>query len=282
MTIANTLFPLLKLVPKNIMSRCVGRLAYTNKIPSFFHRSFIRKFAKIYKIKLEDTKIDSFQDFKTFGSFFIRELNDGARTIESGIVSPCDSVLSQGGSIKNGRLCQIKGLDYKLSDLLPDRALSDSFLQGSYATLYLSPKHYHRVHSPTDGKIIQTFYVPGNLWPVNTTSVRKVPGLFCRNERLSTIIQAPKYGKIAVIFVGATIVGHIHLKYCNEVSSNQNGNRHLTNKIHNPGIPIKKGDELGYFTLGSTIILLVEKSYPLVKDLELDLKYGSTLFQPIG
>jgi phosphatidylserine decarboxylase len=277
----DSLFNVLKLVPKNFVSRRVGELAHNTLLPRRVHKQAILAFAKAYGIDLTESRFHSFDAFRTFEDFFIREMKPGTRPIEEGVVSPCDGIIDQGGPLEDGRLEQVKGQTYTLNELFHYHDVATQFENGSFATIYLSPRHYHRVHSPVTGRIERSIYIPGNLWPVNSTSVRKVPGLFARNERICTLIQTPS-GKFAVIFVGATIVGHIHLRYDASIATNNTAKREQTSVSYAPPKLVEKGQELGFFTLGSTVIILAEKRLNLVPQLKSEVKYGATLFEDSG
>jgi phosphatidylserine decarboxylase len=171
------------------------------------------------------------------------------------VVSPVDARVASAGCSLEGRLVQAKGRDYTLAALLNDPVDGRRFEGGCYATLYLSPRDYHRIHSPLDGEIEGYSYIPGVLFPVNAPAVRSVPNLFCVNERLVTFL-ATRLGKIAVVKVGATCVGRIRAAYDDVVT---NSGRKAERRRYDRPIPIAKGAELGVFEMGSTVILLFEK-----------------------
>jgi phosphatidylserine decarboxylase len=197
--------------------------------------------------------------YRTFGSFFTRRLKAGARPIAPGDgvpISPVDGAVSACGIGEAGRLFQAKGRDYLLSALLADADEARRFEGGSYATLYLSPRDYHRIHAPLGGSILGYSYVPGKLWPVNRPSVRGVPDLFAVNERVVTYLETP-LGHVAVVAVGATCVGRIRLAYEDDVITDAG---HAASKRRYDVPPrVAKGEELGVFEMGSTVILLFER-----------------------
>jgi phosphatidylserine decarboxylase len=247
----------LRLVPKNALSRAVGALTRA-EAPRPVRLAAMRAFAARYGIDLSECgELDS---FRTFGEFFARPLRDGRRPVVEGeqvIASPVDGVVSQAGLAEDGRLVQAKGLDYSLEALLADAPLAARFRGGAFATIYLSPRDYHRIHFPLGGRITGYRYVPGRLWPVNPASVRGVPGLFTVNERLATILDTP-LGACAVVAVGATIVGRIRAYYDPTIPvSNLPRARAVAHEYPTP-IPVRKGQELGAFEMGSTVILLLE------------------------
>ena len=246
---------MMKFVPKSSLSRAVGRATRLDAPPSL-HRAAIRAFARQYNVNLDEAEkpIDAYD---SFAEFFTRRLKDGARPIAPGddvVVSPVDGAVSFSGVAREGKLVQAKGFDYTLDALLADADEARRFAGGAYVTIYLSPRDYHRIHTPCRGKITGYAYVPGQLWPVNRPSVRGVPELFAVNERLVTYLDTP-VGRVAEIAVGATCVGRIRATY----------DRILTNEKlpgarvrYKEPIEIGKGDELGVFEMGSTVILLFE------------------------
>jgi phosphatidylserine decarboxylase len=174
------------------------------------------------------------------------------------VVSPVDAVVSECGVAAGGKLVQAKGIAYTVAALLGgDEALARRLEGGAYATLYLSPKDYHRIHFPLGGAVTGWRYVPGRLWPVNPASVRTVPGLFTVNERLVTVMETP-VGACAAVAVGATVVGRVRASYDVAVPvTNLRGARAAARDYPAP-IPVEKGAELGAFEMGSTVILLLE------------------------
>jgi phosphatidylserine decarboxylase len=248
----------LRLVPKNALSRMVGALTRA-EAPRPVRLAAMRAFAARYGIDLSEC--GELETFRTFGEFFARPLRGGARPVAPGdevVVSPVDGVVSQVGRAERGRLVQAKGLDYTLEALLADPALARRFDGGAFATLYLSPRDYHRIHFPLPGRITGYRYVPGRLWPVNPASVAGVAGLFTINERLATLLDTP-LGACAVVAVGATIVGRIRAYYDPTVPvSNLPRARPVARDYPEP-IPVEKGQELGAFEMGSTVILLLER-----------------------
>ena len=200
--------------------------------------------------------------FERFDDFFTRPLRDGARPIAEGagvVVSPCDGVVSQAGLSEGGRLIQCKGRDYTVAGLLADAAEARAFEGGAYATIYLSPRDYHRIHSPVDGSVTGYRHIPGAFFPVNPTSVRNVAGLFSINERLVTYLDSD-VGRVAVVAVAATGVGWITVAYDRDVRTHRGGSagRHGWAQRYASPRRLGRGAELGMFHLGSTVILLFE------------------------
>jgi phosphatidylserine decarboxylase len=245
----------LRLLPKNALSRLVGRLTDAD-LPGGPLRAAMRSFARAYRIDLSECP--PLESYPTFGKFFARPLLPGRRPIAPGddvVVSPVDAVVSETGVATAGRLIQAKGIDYGVGALLGDEALGQAFEGGAWATLYLSPQDYHRIHFPLGGRITGWRYVPGQLWPVNAASVRQVPGLFTVNERLVTLLDSP-LGRVAVVAVGATVVGRVRASFDAAVPcTDQPGASSQAHDYATP-LPVEKGAELGAFEMGSTVILV--------------------------
>jgi phosphatidylserine decarboxylase len=244
-------------VPKHGLSRLVGA-ATRARLPRPALRAAMRGFASRYGVDLSECP--PLDGYRTFGEFFARPLLPGRRPIEPGaevVVSPVDGVVSEAGLALEGRLVQAKGVDYGAEALLADAQLARRLAGGAFATLYLSPRDYHRIHFPLGGRVVGWRYVPGALWPVNPASVENVPGLFAGNERLVTVLDTP-LGLCAVVAVGATIVGRVRAFYDPGVpATNLRG---ATGRSHDYPVPlaVEKGAELGAFEMGSTVILLFE------------------------
>lgn len=244
-----------KWMPKKRISRVVGRFA---KHP--ISRRVIPVYIKMYDIDLSIVKRPVYE-YENLLDFFIRELKPEARPIATEpqvVISPVDGTISQAGTISEGTLIQAKGVSYSLSELL---GANDTYLEkfngGMFVTIYLSPRDYHRIHMPVSGRIEELTYIPGELYPVNEFGVRMIPNLFARNERVISYIQAP-CGHIALVKVGATNVGSIKVVFDEKIMTNSRG-RHLENhKKYNESYHFQKGDEVGRFEFGSTVIMLFE------------------------
>ncbi len=203
------------------------------------------------------------EDYASFNTFFTRALKADARPIDrdaDSVVSPVDGTVSQAGRIENGDIFQAKGHRYSAADLLGDEETAERFINGSFATIYLSPRDYHRIHMPLDGELELMRHVPGRLFSVNTLTTAEVPGLFARNERVVTIFDTPA-GRVAIVMVGAIFVGSIETVWAGEITPPA-GDKIRSWKF-GPGsgkAPVKlpKGAELGRFNMGSTVILLAE------------------------
>lgn len=249
-----TFMRLVRLLPRAALSRAVGA-ATRARAPASLHRVAMRRFARAYRVQLDEAE-RPLEAYRTFSEFFSRGLKDGARPVDPGegvVVSPVDGTVSEAGPIQEGQCVQAKGLAFPVPKLLADGDAARAFLDGgSFATLYLSPRDYHRVHAPLGGRIVGWRYVPGELWPVNPTSVRSVPDLFAVNERLVTWLETPA-GSCAVVMVGATCVGRIRAAYDDVLAQ---AGKPPAARSFVPPLPIAKGDELGRFEMGSTVILL--------------------------
>jgi len=250
-----TLFTSLQqIVPQQKLSLLAGRLAESRH--PLVKRAIIRSFAKAYGITLDDYERESLNAYDSFNDFFTRELKNDARqldTTENGILSPADGVISQLGGINKQKLLQAKGRYYEIGQLLADRDDGNDFIDGSFATVYLAPSNYHRVHMPFDGTLVQTRYVPGSLFSVNTVTAANIPDLFARNERLVCLFDTD-FGRAAVVMVGAMIVAGIETVATGKIERSPN----IQQQSHN--LSLNKGDELGRFYLGSTAIVVLPKA----------------------
>jgi phosphatidylserine decarboxylase len=248
----------LRVLPKGALSRAVGA-ATRLPAPRPVRVAMMRAFAARYGIDLSEC--EALETFRTFGEFFARPLaRADLRPIAPGdevVVSPVDGVVSEAGVAADGRLVQAKGVDYTLSALLADEALARRLTGGAWATLYLSPRDYHRIHFPLGGAVTGYRYVPGVLWPVNPAAVRGVPGLFTANERLVTVLETP-VGAVAVVAVGATIVGRVRASYDPTIPVTNLRGAHPAIRDYPAPMPVRKGQELGAFEMGSTVILAFE------------------------
>lgn len=243
------------LLPHHWLSRLVGRLASCEN--TWIKNQLIQRFMKQYGISLEEAVRQHPQDFKSFNDFFTRELLPEARPLDTHshrLVSPVDGAVSQLGDIDHGRVFQAKGQEFSVTELLGgDRDRAEPFLGGKFATLYLSPRDYHRIHMPVTGTLRETVYIPGALFSVNPTTAERVPGLFARNERLVAIFDT-EVGPMAMVLVGAMIVAAIETSWSGRVTPPE---RHIkVTDYHNPTpITLEKGAEMGRFCLGSTVVL---------------------------
>lgn len=244
------------ILPQKLFTRFVAAVVQCRF--KWWRKIFLAWYIRHYQVDMSLVVEEDPMVYADFNNFFTRELKPEVRPIASGvgeIVCPCDGGVSQIGEIKQDRVFQAKGHDYSLQDLLGgDQQLAAQFENGNYATLYLSPKDYHRVHMPCDGKLEQMIYVPGRLFSVNPFTVAKVPALFARNERVISIFKAEQ-GPMAVILVGAIIVGSIETIWQGQITPpHEHSTQHWD--YSESQIELKRGDEMGRFKLGSTVILL--------------------------
>ncbi len=237
-------------LPHHAISRLIGLVAEC-RIP-WVRDLFIRRFIHTYGVDMSQALEPDPTAYACFNDFFTRALKPDARPIGEGLVSPADGVLSRYGRIEHGTLIQAKGQTYSLGALLGgDVSRAAPFRQGSFATVYLSPKDYHRVHMPMTGTLREMTYVPGRLFSVNQATANHVPGLFARNERLVCIFDT-EHGPLAMVLVGAMIVAAIETTWAGQVTPLSG--RVQTTRFDEP-IVIEKGQEMGRFKLGSTVVM---------------------------
>ena len=237
------------------MSRGMARIADW-RMPRPLLRRLLRSYIRFYGVDMAEVA-EPLDSFPTFNDFFTRRLREGARPVarEPGlVVAPCDARLHTLGAVPpDGRIDQVKGRTYSVKALLGSEEDAAPFVTGVHTTLYLSPSMYHRVHSPVDGAIRSWRYIPGRLFPVNALAVRHVDGLFTRNERVSVLIDSAEFGPVAVVLVGAANVGRISLAFDSLLSNTGGALRVVTPPTP---LPIRRGDDLGAFNLGSTVVML--------------------------
>jgi len=249
------------IVPKLLLTSIVYRITRIERIG--FKNYLIKNFIKIYDVNIQEIKTTDLTQFKSFNEFFTRELHVNARTIsneDSVIISPADGKLSAIGDIKNDQLFQAKGHQYSLQELVGNSHPNiNQFIDGVFATIYLAPFNYHRVHAPLDAKLTKMHYIPGNLFSVNQTTASRIPKLFIRNERLVCSFKAGNTEMI-VIFIGALNVGSITTPWTNEIRPSLRGGIVELQLAENISTNVNKGDLLGWFNMGSTVITLFPKN----------------------
>lgn len=221
----------------------------------------IRAFVRHYGVDMGEAVHERQADYRDFNAFFTRALKPGARPLpedESAFASPVDGRVSQIGAIQTETLIQAKGRRYSLCDLLGgDRTTADPFRDGAYATLYLSPRDYHRIHMPIDGELRTMVYLPGRLFAVNPASVNVVDRLFARNERVVCLFETTG-GPLAVVFVGAMFVGSMETVWAGQITPARP--RAIRRESYAPGrYRYRRGDEIGRFNMGSTVIVLMAR-----------------------
>ena len=242
------------LIPKNALTLFAGFVAnVTNKkVKNYIIKQFVAK----YQVNMSEALIEDPCAYPSFNDFFIRHLKPECRPLKSaGIISPVDGCVSEIGAIHKGQLIQAKGHDYSVKELLAcSDETAEKFIDGQFATLYLAPKDYHRVHLPMDAQLLSMTYIPGALFSVQPTTARVVPKLFARNERL-VISFATKAGPMMMVLVGATIVGAIGTTWHGDLQRSKR-KMHFDYAQTPLNQARSQGDEVGYFKLGSTVILL--------------------------
>lgn len=278
------LFVLLqRLLPKYLTTAVICRLARLRQVA--VKNFLIRQFVRLYSVDTTNLVHPVPHGFATFNDFFTRELADDARPVDASpgsIVSPVDGTVSACGPLAGNQLLQAKGSHYSLDDLLAvDTADADRFSGGSFATIYLAPYNYHRVHAPVAGMLQAIRYIPGTLFSVNEATVRHLPQLFARNERVACHIETD-HGPMIVLFVGALNVGTINTIWTGDIAPRRHGVVEAFNLNEIGGDrQFGKGDTLGWFNMGSTVILIVP---PETSDNFATIEPGQTLRmgEPIG
>lgn len=247
-----------RILPKHFLSRAIGKLAESTQ--PWLKNLLIKSAIKVFDIDLEEAKSDCLESYDSFNAFFTRELKDGARPIDhhhDSVCCPADGMVSQAGKIDKNRIMQAKGINYSVARLIGDSTTSEHYQDGSFATIYLSPRDYHRVHMPVSGKLIRTRYVPGDLFSVNDLTAQGLPGLFARNERLVCEFESELMGHFTVILVGAMLVAGIETVWGGaEVAGAAQVQETLFSEQE---LIYTKGEEIGRFKFGSTAIVLFQK-----------------------
>jgi phosphatidylserine decarboxylase len=244
-------------MPKHGISRLVGKLAAAKM--GWLTTKLIDIFIKAYNINMSEAKLKNAKDFATFNDFFTRELEEGARTIDQEVNTLCypvDGAISQQGDIVEGKLIQAKGFNYSLTSLLGgDARTAAPFQQGKFSCIYLAPKDYHRIHMPMAATLREMIYVPGELFSVNPLTANNVPDLFARNERVVTVFDT-EHGALAMVLVGATIVASIETTWAGTITppAGKDIFRWQYPATGIDAITFNKGDEMGRFKLGSTVV----------------------------
>ncbi len=246
------------LIPKQALTALAGKLASAEA--GSLTTSVIRWFVGRYNVNMAEAANPDIANYKSFNEFFTRPLKDGARPFaESDFLCPVDGAISQFGAIERDQIFQAKGHSYSTTALVGgDRELAAQFENGSFATLYLSPRDYHRIHMPCAGKLTRMIYVPGALFSVNPTTARGVPGLFARNERVVCVFESD-FGPWVLTLVGATIVGSMATVWHGVVNPPRPGIIRDWRYDTSPAVNLEKGAEMGRFLLGSTVVMLFPK-----------------------
>lgn len=248
------------LIPQHALSVLMHRL--TRSQCTWFKNAFIKFITAKYKVNIGEAAQTDLAAFNSFNAFFTRELREGVRPISVGenvITSPVDGAISQLGAIDNGQIIQAKGREYNVVELLGgDEQLAKQFEEGQFATIYLSPKDYHRIHMPLTGTLSQMRYVPGKLFSVSPRTARTVPNLFARNERVVTVFDTDQ-GPIVMVLVGAIFVGSMETVWSGQITPPYGKEVQHWDYSAEEAITLQKGQEMGRFNMGSTVVILLPK-----------------------
>ncbi|WP_077035886.1 archaetidylserine decarboxylase [Pelomonas sp. KK5] len=246
------------LMPKKALTVLAGKLAGAKL--GGITTGTIRRFVARYDVNMAEAANPDITSYATFNDFFTRALKPGARPLAgAGLICPVDGAISQFGAITRDRIYQAKGHDYTTTALVGgDAQLAAQFQDGHFATLYLSPRDYHRIHMPCDGRLLRMIHVPGDLFSVNPTTARGVPGLFARNERVVCVFEGER-GPWVLVLVGATIVGSMATVWHGQVNPPRPGTVRDWRYQGDQQIVLRQGEEMGRFLLGSTVVMLFPK-----------------------
>lgn len=242
------------ILPKQALTTLAGKLASAHC--GGLTTAVIRRFVARYQVNMAEAANPDISSYSSFNDFFTRALKPGARTLaDADLICPVDGAISQYGAIEKDQIFQAKGHAYSSTALVGgDRALAQRFDNGHFATIYLSPRDYHRIHMPCAGTLTRMVHVPGDLFSVNPATARGVPGLFARNERVVCVFESPK-GPFVLVLVGATIVGSMATTWHGQVNPPRTGT--LRQWDYTPGeVNFQQGQEMGRFLLGSTVVML--------------------------
>lgn len=246
------------LLPKQALTELAGKFAQANAggLTTFA----IRRFIQHYAVDMSEAVNSDIHSYRTFNDFFTRALLTEKRPIaQASYICPVDGAVSQSGVIRSNQIIQAKGRNYSATALMGgDSELAEDFHDGNFATLYLSPKDYHRVHMPCSGRLTRMIYIPGTLFSVNPGTVRGVPSLFARNERVVCVFESER-GPFVLVLVGATIVGSISTVWHGVVNPRRAGQLRDW-RYDSQARMFEKGDEMGRFLLGSTVVMLFPKN----------------------
>ena len=252
----------LRVLPRKRISRVLGRVADLGG-PAPLVRQAVRTFVRVYGVDLAEAVIPD-GGFASFQDFFTRRLREGARPVDPDpnvLVSPADGRIEAAGPIDPDAVLMVKGRPYTVRDLLADDADAARFRGGTFFIVYLSPRDYHRVHSPVTGRVRHARHVPGTLYPVNAIGLEHIPKLFARNERVATFLETERFGEVAVVLVGAMGVGRIGVSF-DSLETNR-GRAGGVRRYGDAAPSLTRGEELGVFHLGSTVIVFVDPDHPL-------------------
>ena len=261
---------LIRVLPRVRLSHAVGRLC-ERQLPPNVSKVVALAYAKAYRVNMEEAQVEG--PFASFDAFFTRRLRQGVRAVsDDKVVSPADGLMSASGAVTEGCRILVKEQNYSVSELLGSPADAERYQGGSFIVVYLSPRDYHRVHAPVAGQLTAVRAIPGDLFPVNSIGEKYVQDLFVRNNRVAFHLESATHGRVTLVMVGATIVGRIGVSALDDQSPSPG----LT-RLPSP-IAIERGDEVGIFHLGSTVVVLFESGLTLGRRLG-PVKYGETLLR---
>ncbi len=245
-------------LPKQRLTMLAGRIARMRG--GAMTTRLIRWFVARYGVDMSEAADPDIASYASFNDFFTRPLKSGARPLAAAdFVCPVDGAISQLGAIEDRHMVQAKGHRFTTTDLVGgDASLADRFRHGSFANLYLSPRDYHRLHMPCAGRLVRMIHVPGSLFSVNPVTARGVPDLFARNERVVCVFDSPEHGPFVMVLIGATIVGSMATVWHGVVDPTRAGTP-ADRSYANESVILEKGEEMGRFLLGSTIVMLFRK-----------------------
>jgi phosphatidylserine decarboxylase len=253
------------IIPQHVFSLVMYRATRCEVV--WFKNLIISTIIKQYRVNMAEAAEMNLDYYSSFNTFFTRLLRNDVRPIsESDIVSPVDGVVSQVGPVTSGQIVQAKGQEYSVLALLGgDDALTSEFVGGQFATIYLSPKDYHRIHMPATGILRKMRYIPGKLFSVSPRTARAVPDLFARNERVAVTFDTD-FGPIVMVLVGAIFVGSMETIWAGQITPNYGKVIQQWTYDGEQAITIEKGQEMGRFNMGSTVVMLVGKDVALFNE----------------
>jgi phosphatidylserine decarboxylase len=263
---------ILRLLPRSGLSHAVGRLCDRPLSPSI-SRAVTNLYVKAYGVDMQDVA-PRVGTYPSFDEFFTRPLRDGVRVVSSdGLVSPADGRLVDAGIVGPDATLVVKGKPYSVAELVGDPSEAARYVGGCFAVVYLSPRDYHRVHSPVEGRVVSVRGIPGDLYPVNSIGERHVPGLFVKNQRVAITIDGGALGPVCCVMVGAMIVGRISVEVVPSDATPLGLHR------LDPAVPVRRGGEIGKFHLGSTVVLLTGPKVAIARRPG-GIRYGESLLVP--
>lgn len=268
-----------KILPRYYITKLFGWLGDCET--KWFKNFFIRRFIKFYKVDLSEALITNPKNFKSFNAFFSRKLKAHARKIDlelNSVISPVDGFIYAFGQITKKPMFKAKGFEFSLEDLVVSPTIAESVKQGHFFCLYLSPKDYHRVHMPVSGKLLEMIYVPGDFYSVSPSIINKIPAIFAKNERVICLFETD-FGPMAYIMIGAMNVASIHTVWAGAINQLRKGKIIITS-YQNEELYFKKGEELGHFQMGSTVMVLLGN--PAIQYAEINVGDHCLMGQKIG